>query len=661
MKKFITLTLLFSSMLYASCNKYLDVDQYFDDMLNNKDVIFAKREYTMNWLTSTYRHMKDTGAEIANKGSGGNAFSFISDDMVFGDRQDRIRFYQNCEYSADDQLYEGGRWTFLYEGIRKASVFIHHVDKCEEMNMNEISDAKAQARFLRAYFYWMLLRQFGPVPLVPDEGQDVSLPYDQLALPRSSYDECVDWITNEFAIAAGSLPAVRASSEIARPTRGAALAARAKVFIYAASPLFNGNDELFNLVDHEGRQLINQTYSEEKWAKAAAAAKEVIDLNQYELYIHPLVDRDVEPYRATVAPPYHPVYSENVYPNGWKDMDPMLSYREIFNGGVTISKNPEFIFTRIDWGTTNTADIAKHSVPTSLGGWNTNAMTLKQVKAYYMNDGKDINESTDYQQHKNGFTTNGEDYKPLPANVSLQYAHREPRFYASAAYNGSVWENISTTNSGLRNRQIFYYKGESDGKILSSPDFYVRTGVGVKKYYHPEDSWSEGGQQIRKYEPAIRYADVLLWYAEALNELTGTHSIKAFNEVDIAVSRDVEQLRFALKRIRMRSGLPDLAENTYQDRTEFRKALKRERQIEFFAENSRYWDLRRWKDAPVEENMPIMGANMEMKNDNTQRPLFYNETVITSIPKIFLTKMYLWPLETAELRRNGKLTQNPGW
>lgn len=661
MKRIFIFTWLLTACVFSACNKYLDVDKYFNDMLNNKDSIFAKREYAMNWLTSTYRHMKDAGGEISNKGSGGNPFSFISDDMIFGDRQDRIRQYQNCEYSADNQIYEGGRWTFLYEGIRKASVFIHNIDKCKEMNMTEIADAKAQARFLRAYFYWMLMRQFGPVPLVPDAGQDVSLPYEQLALPRSSYDECVDFVTSEFANAASSLPAVRAASEIARPTRGAALAARAKVYLFAASPLFNGNDEMFDLLDHEGRQLINQVYSEEKWARAAAAAKEVIDLGQYDLYIHPLVERDVEPYKTTINPPYHPIYSEAAYPNGWKDADPMLSYREIFNGGITISKNPEFIFTRVDWGGTNTMDIAKHSAPTSLGGWNTNAMSLKQVKAYYMNDGKDINESATYQQQKNGFSTNSDDYRPLPANVSLQYANREPRFYASAAYNGSIWENISTTNSGLRNRQIFYYKGDPDGKILSSPDFYIRTGVGVKKYYHPEDSWSEGGQQTRKYEPAIRYADVLLWYAEALNELTGTHSVKGYNEVDINVSRDTEQLRFAMKRIRMRAGIPDLADNIYQSQTAFRSALKRERQIEFFAENSRYWDLRRWKDAPIEENMPIMGANMEMKNDNTQRPLFYNETVITSIPKIFLKKMYLWPLETGELRRNAKLTQNPGW
>ncbi|MFZ4861061.1 RagB/SusD family nutrient uptake outer membrane protein [Sphingobacterium sp. Mn56C] len=660
-KKLILLALCASGTLFNACQKYLSVDQYFNDMLNSKEKIFASKEYTSNWLTSVYRHLKDTGAQIVNKGDGGNAFSFISDDMIFGDRQDRIRRYQNCEYSADDQIYETGRWAFLYEGIRKASVFLQYVDNCIEMNMNEIADAKAQARFLRAHFYWMLLRQFGPIPIVPDEGQDVSLPYEQLGLPRNSYDDCVDYITAELALAAGALPTVRSATEVARPTRGAALATRAKVFLFAASPLYNGNNELFDLVDNTGKQLINQTYSEFKWAKAAAAAKEVIDLGQYDLYIHPYQDRDIEPYKKTIDPPYHPVFSENVYPNGWKGADPMLSYSEIFNGGITISKNPEFIFTQVEWASGNTTDIAKHAAPTTLGGYNCNAMTLKQVKAYYMNDGKTIYESPEYQKNKDAFSSNSDAYRPLPANVSLQYANREPRFYASAAYNGSIWENNSTTNSALKNRQIFYYKGEPNGKILSSPDFYVRTGVGVKKYYHPDDSWSEGGQRTRKYEPSIRYADVLLWYAEALNELTGSHIVKGYNEVDIVVNRDVNQIQYAMKRIRMRAGLPDILDNTYQNQHEFRKILKLERQIEFFGENARYWDLRRWKDAAIEENMPIMGANLDMKGDNAQRPLFYAETVITSVPKIFIRKMYLWPIETGELRRNGKLTQNPGW
>ena len=83
--------------------------------------------------------------------------------------------------------------------------------------------------------------------------------------------------------AARVLPVTRNASRWGQATRGAALAAKAKVLLYAASPLYNGNTDLKSLTDDQGRELIAQTTSEEKWAKAAAAAKDVIDLGMYEL------------------------------------------------------------------------------------------------------------------------------------------------------------------------------------------------------------------------------------------------------------------------------------------------------------------------------------------------------------------------------------------
>ena len=86
--------------------------------------------------------------------------------------------------------------------------------------------------FLRAYFYWLTLRAFGPVPIIPDEGIDYTQEYDELAYPRNSYDECVEYITGELTKAASVLPLQRGVQEITRPTRGAALALRAKVLLY---------------------------------------------------------------------------------------------------------------------------------------------------------------------------------------------------------------------------------------------------------------------------------------------------------------------------------------------------------------------------------------------------------------------------------------------
>ena len=104
-----------------------------------------------------------------------------------------------------------------------------------ELTEEERADFKAQARFVRAYYYWLLLRKYGPVPILPDEGLDYTDSYDELARQRNSYDECADYIASEMALAAQDLPLTRGVNQISRPTRGAALAARARALLYAAT------------------------------------------------------------------------------------------------------------------------------------------------------------------------------------------------------------------------------------------------------------------------------------------------------------------------------------------------------------------------------------------------------------------------------------------
>lgn len=639
-------------LLLGSCRKYLDMDHYFKDR-QNTDTLFTRRDYSEQWLASTYTHLRNENADVASKGY--TPFNFISDDMFFGDRDDKYRRYKNGEYNeGDDQA----SWTSCYEGIRKASIFIHNIDRNREMDKEEIADRKAQARFLRAYYYWLLLRKYGPIPVVADQGVDYTTDYENLAQPRNTYDECVDFITKELATAAKDLPLQRTNRDAARPTKGAALAARAKVYLYGASPLFNGNKEMSDLVDNAGKPLISQAYDETKWAKAAAAAKDVIDLNVYKLFTAPFnaVDQ-TGTIPKTIVPPYNARYSDKAFPLGWKDIDPYQSYAQLFNGALGFTANPEIIFSRVtEQGSEGIDMMVLHQMPYSLKGWNTHGITQKQADVYYMNDGKDVPTNP----RVTGFTSNKEEIRPLPANVSMQYAYREPRFYASVAYNGSIWENTSARYDYDRYKQVFYYRGAPDGKQPSSPAFHIRTGIGIKKFYNPFDSFMEGGFVVPKPEPAIRYAEVLLIYAEALNELNGSYSIPNYlGTGNITVSRDPLEISRYLSQIRIRAGLPDFEGGVYASKEQLRKALKRERQIELFAEGHRYFDLRRWKDAPVEEATPVMGCNMNMTEQ--QRDLFYIPVVIPSMPTIFVRKMYLWPISYSELRKNRKLTQNPGW
>ena len=251
----------------------------------------------------------------------------------------------------------------------------------------------------------------------------------------------------------------------------------------------------------------------------------------------------------------------------------------------------------------------------------------------------------------------------LPVNVSLMYNNREPRFYASIGYCGSIWEASSSSETLYRNSQVFYYRGLNDGKQGFKEDCPI-TGITVKKYYNAEDSRTTGGYRVDKTEMTIRYGEILLNYAEALNELTEgqVYHVTNYMGEDVTIQRDAGEMRYAIKRIRMRAGVPDYSNETYNNQSDFRVKLKRERQVELFAENSmRYFDLLRWKDALQEENQLLQGCDINISDDQTRVADFYKPTIITTVHKMFEQRMYLWPFPTYELKRNVNMTQNPGW
>lgn len=640
--------------MFSSCADYLDVDKYFYDQLSI-DSAFSKRKYVDGWLSNAFEPI-----QYITEGEGMRRW--MSDDIVKYEGRD----YQNGNYSATTNNGDSENLLYkAYEAVRKASTFIDNVDRCGELTEVEKADMKGQMRFIRAYAYWSLIRHFGPVPLIPEHGLDVSLSYEELSLPRASLDEIVEFIDQDLVVAARSLPMVRTVNNMGRPTRGAALALRARILLWVASPLMNGNRDLFNVKDNHGRQLVPQEYDESKWAKAAAAAKEVMDLGIYELYtIEP--SPDTPEYER---PPYNAEFSDKKFPDGWADVDPYLSYKSIFDGTIIGSKNPELIFTRTSRGNEQINHWVSNCMPRTLSGSNLIGVSQKQVDAYYMDNGQTIQEAEATGYYKeDGFTTSSNPLNEggapfLPANVSWQYAHREPRFYASIAYCGSIWVCASANEAQYRNKQIFYYRDLNDGKQGFKEDCPL-TGIGFKKFVNDEDAFTQGGYRMDKTENTIRYAEMLLIYAEALNELTPgkSYTVERYNGETMTVQRDVNEMRSAMKPIRMRAGVPDFDDVVYANQELFRTALKRERQIELVGENCfRYYDLRRWKDALLEENQPLMGCNINISDDVTRVQEFYRPTVVASMPKVFTQKMYLWPFPVKEMKRNVNLTQNPGW
>lgn len=679
MKQKISILLLFVfGVAISSCSDYLDSDKYFKDR-TTLETVFKSKTRSEEWLAYAYSFLKNQCADVVSKDASTSSHCF-ADDMYYGDRDVKYDPKESSQLSYNtfklgeyDEDSFNEVWERCYKGIYQASVFIHNIDMNTEMTAKERLDYKGQARFVRAYYYWLLLRKYGPVPLMPDEGVDYTESYDEIATPRSSYETVANYISDEMVQAAKELQYTKRSDNqnICRPTKGAALATRAYALIFAASPLANGNDDAFAqaLVDDQGNRLLSKDYDESKWAKAAAACKDVMDLGVYDLYHASFTTSDNGPSaRPTIVPPYDKNFSNKSWPDGWSNIDPFKSYRNLFDGDVSAVDNPELIFSRVN----NTTDgdyaieaLVLHQMPRDYGGWNTHGMTQKMCDAYYMNDGTDCPGKDKEIGRGNGsarltgFTTqddvNAGLYKPLEANVSLQYANREPRFYASVAYSGAVWNYLSNSEDSKRNRQTFYYRGSGNG-YMNSP-FHLRTGIGIMKFVNPSDV---PGNIVKKPEPAIRYADILLLYAEALNELTGSYNVSSWDGTSsYTVSRDLSEIKKGTHPVRIRAGLPDYPDATYANKDLLRKALKRERMIELMGEGKRYYDLRRWKDAPVEESLQIYGCNVVM--DASHRDEFYQPVAEYDLPSTFSSKLYFWPIKHSELKHNKRLTQTPGW
>jgi hypothetical protein len=192
--------------------------------------------------------------------------------------------------------------------------------------------------------------------------------------------------------------------------------------------------------------------------------------------------------------------------------------------------------------------------------------------------------------------------------------------------------------------------------------FWLRTGIGIKKYVNPMDTYENNNlaNVVPKYEPAIRYADILLAYAESLNELNGSYNIPSWDSSEVyTIARSIPEMKSAVKPIRIRAGLPDFTDAVYSSNTALRTAIKRERQIELMGEQERYYDLRRWEDAAKELTLPIYGYNVLMTAN--QRDLFHQPVEAFALQSTFAPKMYFWPISIEELRRDSRMTQNPGW
>lgn len=620
--------------LFPSCN-FLDKEP--DDQLT-LEMVFADKTRTEDWLAGVYSNIPDTywtyGRNIDPLGddlvpsTGWAQFGWTSVAMQQGN-------WNTATYWDPNYFVE------LPKRIRSAYIFIDNVkpNPSQLVTQQEVDYMKAEMRFMIAYYYYLMLNYYGAIPLQIGLA-DMGASLEELLLPQRPFDEVVDWIDNELWEVSKLLPAYyNESKKYGRATSVMCLAVRARMLLFAASPLVNGNPDYANYKNAKGEFVFNPVEDKSKWDRAAQANLDLIELahaNGHALYYEYLSNGAI---------------------------DPFLSYQNVmfrrFDEG-----NKEILFAR---NNNNRWEYDKHAQPRGTGGNGGLGVTQTLVDAFFMSNGlvpisgynsngsPIINTASGYTE--SGFSANADirdtkwievqgnresDTNPVTlAGTYNMYCNREPRFYISVLYN-EAWhrrENRTTR---------FYLNAWDGGPTHDAP----QNGYLVRKKVHPDH---DPRNNVNPYRPAIlfRLAENYLSYAEALIESDSWAANK-------------ETALFYINKIRERAGIPlygagGITAPTTQEG--LRDIVRRERRVELNCENGTRWDdVRRWKLGEELLDGDFWGMNFSgtKNSDDKNDPAAYFVRSVYQ-KRVFTKKNYWVPVPQSEIDKNPNLRQLPFW
>lgn len=597
------------AVLFSSC-KYLD--QQPDNLLT-EEAVWQTKANAESYLYNIYSYVHQSdGGDWAAMGA--------CDESSVSIGGTTVRQMVSGNWSTASGYFD--YWSGYYAAIRKSFVFENNIDKVPVAQLsNELkTQYKAENLFLRGWFYWQMLKQYGPyVKLTGTLATDE----DFNQYPRTPFDDCIAHINELMDKSYAGLPLNWPSAgSYGKPTKGACLAVKAQAALLAASPLWNGNNAFANFKNPDGTPLAPMTYDANKWKVAADAAKAVITSGAYRLF----VNTDMG----------DPVF------------DPYLSVRNVF----LTTWNNEIVFGDNSWWTWGYTKCASPGP----GGYNLYNATQNIVDAFYMNNGKTIDDpASGYVE--TGFAaadgTNPMGHKKGEWNM---YANREPRFYAFIQYNAHPVlpalskddKNYFSSEANVNGtgRVEFYYNGKSGQKSQGNNNI---TGYCVLKRISPNDNIRYDVTSYHGPYILIRYAEILLDYAEALNEYDPSNS-------------DIVKY---LNLVRTRAGLPGIEEVYPQaagNKEMMRKYILHERQVELCFETDRYYTLirRLMMGNPAYQTIYTMNVSANDEGLGFSFTGFYTRTLFPQ-RRIWDDKMYLFPIRQADIERNRALVQNPGW
>lgn len=620
-------TLLIALLCFVSSCDYLGVSDQLAGGLQNTEQVFDNVSYTKRWYANVFAGIPDySGINSVNVGAFKNPWTGMCDELVVG--YGNSSKYNNSDRNAANMGFH--RYGDCYKYIRQANIFLQKAHPImttgtqgDQLLEDELTQMKANVRFMRAFYHYLLFEQYGPIILVKDKIYNATEDQD---VPRNTVDEVIEYIDSELTAVASELtqePIFEDKDYRAWPTKGVALAVRAKLWLYAASPLLNGGyREALSVTNPDGTRLFPD-YDAGKWEKALAACKDFIDYaeaGRYELY------KEYKDDNGAVIDPDKSVYN---------------LFQKYTHEIIWATANN-------DWGGMNGDAFDRRIAPRcEKNGLGSTGVTQELVDAFYMKDGFPVSataylpQSILYQEEGYGTYKDQNDNfskKYINVTVSNRYLNREPRFYNTVFFNGRQWP--------VSCNQVLFYNGGNSGVQEGQATL---TGYMLFKRFNRSVSLTNPGV-ASQFRPSIifRLADFYLMYAEAANEVN---------------PNDARVLKY-LNLVRERAGLPDIEtlNPAIRGNQELqRAAIQRERQIELATEGQRYFDVRRWmiadKNGEGRQNGYVHGMNVRGESNDKED---FNRIVEAS-QIVFNRKMYLYPMPDSEMRKTKNLVQNPGW